>query len=154
MLWNILIVLVLFAGAASPADLTLDSKEAAPGTTVTLAIRLAAQDAALTGLQADFEFAGDVMEVTAAVGPAAAEAEKQLIGKVAGTGRYRLMLIGFNRNRIGDGEVALITIQLNADAAGNYLLRLTGVTGTDADGNPISLRSAPATLRVRPGGGS
>ena len=154
MLWKVFISLIICAGVALPADLTLDSKEAAPGSTVTLAIRLAAQDAPLTGLQADLEFDGDVMEVTAETGVAAVEAEKQLIATTAGAGRYRLMLVGFNRNRIGDGEVAVLTIQLNADAAGSYLLRLTGIVGTDADGNTISLRTVPAMLRVRPGAGS
>lgn len=150
MFQRVLVALILSAGAGWPAALTVDGKDAKPGETVTVAVRLASDGVALTGFQADVNFDGRAMEVTGAAGERAAQSGKQFAGRLLELGRYRMLLIGLNRNRIADGEVVVLTVKVGAAAGGEYTLRLSRLTGTDGDGNPVTLNATAGKLTVRP----
>ena len=89
-----------------------------PGANEASAINVRLKSAeALTGVQFDLEYDAAVLEVKVEVGAAAESAGKVVQTAVLGLARQRVLVIGFNRNTLGSGVVAILHVALKENAA-------------------------------------
>jgi hypothetical protein len=141
MLGRIGLVLICLScgGALLAAGLSLPS--AAPiQKRATLTLSFTGAEAALTGLQCDLEFDPDVLELAAAPGAATTSAGKSLIVSPRGAGKLRLLITGLNRNKLPEGAIASVIVELKAAAwSSTHAIRLLDAVGTTADGNAVPL---------------
>lgn len=161
---------LFFASLANAAVLTVESKDAARGSQVTITVILAtSQGEEVAGTQNDITFNPAIVSVAAAsacvINPAisdrAAGCEedpnsgpcKQLnraLDDVAGMKRFRgLMLSLANTTTIPDGVLYTCTFQVAADAPlGNNPLACSNEGASDPDGGAITTSCVSGNIRV------
>ncbi len=118
---------------------TLTVASGGPGSAADLAITLALEGAAVSGVSFDVEYDAAALSVRAAAGAAATAAAKTLDANEPSPGRLRVIVIGVNRNRIADGVVAALTVTAKTSAAGAFPLKLSNAAATDEDGTAVAL---------------
>jgi uncharacterized repeat protein (TIGR01451 family) len=134
-----LALLLAVAASACAADLTLDTVASGPGQSVNLSVTLRTQGAQMTGLQFDISYDKTSLGISIVAGSAATAAGKQVSLNDLPGGK-RVLIIGFNQNLVGDGDVADLTITVGAGvASGSYPLTLSNSGGTGASGQPVSI---------------
>lgn len=83
--------------------------------------------------------------VSVAAGPAALQANKQIMANSPAPGRYIVVMSGINQNTVDDGEVARVTLERIGDARGSSL-RVTRPTLAAADGSALSVSGGSRSL--------
>jgi len=129
-----------FAKAASLSILP-DPLVGSPGDTLLTSVEYTAQGAQVAALQFDVLYDPSALSLSGAVaGSAATLASKDLFFNTLFPGDTRFIISGLNQSVIGDGSVADLTFQVSFNApAGPYNLSLSGIVGSDANGNAVTI---------------
>ena len=125
--------------------LTLSSAPAVPGGQVSLNISL---DTAYPGKSAGLQWtldspAGDVASFSTVAGPAAASAQKSLY-----CAAKTCLLAGINSNPLGNGVVAIVTLNLSPTATGNLMVQLSNPVEALLDGSGGSITTTNGIVNV------
>ena len=89
------------------------------------------------------------------MGDAAGRAGKSVYLADVAPGQKRFLIVGLNQNSIPDGVLVNLFVNLNSDAPGReYLLEVSSVVATDANGQPIAVMGANGVLTVQGTAGS
>lgn len=132
---------ILLAAGLPAAEISVEHATGAAGRTVDVPVKLQTDRADITALQFDVEYDDSVMMVTAAIGPVGAGAEKSLSASDMGKNRKRFLIFGVNQNKIKDGVIALLLIELKPDAAkGDYTLKPVDGNASNATGQPVLMQ--------------
>jgi hypothetical protein len=148
----VLVNLVMsWTGLAEAASLSIlpDPLVGAPGNTLLTSVVYSAQGAQVAGLQFDILYDQIALSLsTAQAGSAATLATKDLSFNTLSPGDTRSLIFGLNQNVIGDGSVADLTFQVALNApTGPYNLHLSGIVGTDPNGNNVTITNLnPASI--------
>jgi hypothetical protein len=151
--------ILLGLGTASPGhalpaphagSLSVVSPSGAAGTNVDLAVNLSSGAGNVCTLQFDLQYSSALSYVSTATGAAAAAASKSASG-AAISGGARVLVFNLNRNIIGAGAVAIVTVAIAPGTpAGSIPVALTNITASDPDGLAISLSNVNGSVTVLP----
>ena len=146
------IVLAMFAAAGNAAELSIEQGTLAAGKPATINVRLAAGTAAPTGIQFDLEYDAASLEIGVEAGPAAVKAGKSLQSAVIHDGRQRVLVIGFNKNAISDGVVAVLHVSLkgSGEAGKVFPVRLTAPSGTNQRAETVAIAGSDGSVTIEP----
>src|ERR1039458_3975034 len=103
-------VVALLAVAGNAAELTIEQGAIVAGKPAAIGVKLAAAAEAPTGIQFDLEFDATALDVSVEAGPVTGQAGKNLQTAVIQPGHQRVLIVGFNRNSIADGVVAILHV--------------------------------------------
>jgi hypothetical protein len=143
------IALAVFALAANAAELTMEQGTVATGKPAALNVKLAADTEALTGIQFDLEYDAAALDVSVEAGPAAKQASKGLQSARIQAGKLRVLIIGFNRNTIADGVLAVVHVSYKGtDTGKTFPVHITAPWGTDAEAKPIAVSGKDGGVKV------
>lgn len=143
------IALAALAVAANAAELSLEQGTLAPGKPAALNVKLAAGKNEITGIQFDLEYDAAALEVNVEAGPAAKQASKNLQSARLQAGKLRVLIIGFNRNTIADGVLAVVRVSYKeADTGKTFAIHITALAGTDANAQPIAVTGKDGGVKV------
>lgn len=143
------IALAALAAAANAAELTVEQGSLAPGKPTTLNVTLAAGKDAPTGIQFDLEYDTALLDVGVEAGPAAKQASKGLRAARLQTGKQRVLIIGFNRNAIADGVLAILHVSYKGQETGQTLpIHVTASSGTNENAEPFAVTTKDGSVRV------
>ncbi len=132
------LLLLFLAASGLAAELHLDSAPVAVNTSAALSLHLESGESALTGVQFDVEYDASRLEVKLEIGPTAEAAVKVLQSNALQPGKLRVLIYGFNRNRIGDGVVAIARVTLKGTAEDqSYPIRISAPVATSAEGQAV-----------------
>jgi len=152
--WKLLagaFIVVVASAGASGATLGLDeTKVAREEQQVRVPVVLSVGEVeSVAGFQFDLRFEPLSMDfVSAETGASAVAGEKSAHANMIRPGRLRVVVAGFNRNSIAEGEVATLVFAIK-DAGGEAAaLRLSDVVLSDPFGTPVTVRVSPDTLIV------
>ena len=149
---TICIAAVLFASAtaALPARLVMPDQSAAPGASIAIPLQFYAQGAGITALQFDLEFDASAITFSAILGDPARSAFKSLYMVDLAPNQKRVLIVGLNQDRIGDG--ALIdffgSVYQNAPV-GAYTLTLSNLVATDSSGKEVPMTGTNGSVTVQ-----
>jgi hypothetical protein len=143
-------ILLLLAATSYGAELSIDSGTAKSNEAVALSVHLTSAAEALTGLQFDLEYDASALDVSVEAGPSAEKAGKSLQAARTASSGQRVLIIGFNRNNLSDGVVAVlhVSVKENHGAAGDYPIRLTALAGTNARAESVAVTGRQASFKV------
>jgi hypothetical protein len=143
------LALAVLAVAANAAELSLEQGTLAPGKPAALAMKLAVGGDAPTGVQFDLEYDADALDISVEAGPAAKQASKGLQSSRLKPGKLRVLIIGFNRNTISDGVLAIVHISYKgADGGKTFPIHITGSAGTDEKAQAIAVAAKDGSVKV------
>lgn len=143
------IALVTLVVAASAAELSMEKGTLAPGKPATLGLKLAVGAEAPTGFQFDLEYDAAALDVGIEAGPAAKQASKNLQSRRIEPGKLRVLIIGFNRNTISDGVLAVVHVSYNGIEYGKtFPVHITASSGTDAKAQPVPVTAKDGSVTV------
>ena len=150
MLYRVAVMLGVWAVAAGAAQVTLDQASLIPGTPANLNMRLTRGADQPTGLQFDLEYDPNALEIKVEAGPAAGDASKNVQSRVLQPGKTRVLIIGFNRNVIADGVVAVLHVSLKGEAeAGKvFPVHITAPSGTNERAEKVEVTGKDGSLKV------
>ena len=132
--------IILLAGGCSAAELTIDATPAGIGRTAEFEIRFTPDSSALTALQFDVGFNPHLVKLSAAAGPAATGAHKDLATASAGPGKMRFLIAGLNRESISKGVLVRLSVTLlDANKTGDKTLILSNAAGADRDAKRVQI---------------
>ena len=119
-----------------------DPLVASPGNSVRMSVDYKAQGAQVSGLQFDLLYDPSVLSITTATaGSGAIDASKTLGDNLISPGDLRFIISGVNKNVLGDGSVADLTVQVsNSAPAGPYSLFLRNIVASDPNGLPVTIK--------------
>jgi hypothetical protein len=143
------IALAVLAVAANAAEISLEHGTVAPGKSVALAVKMDAGQDAPTGVQFDLEYDATVLDMSVEMGPAAQQASKNLRSAAIQPGKLRVLIIGFNRNTIADGVVALVHVSYKGTETGKtFPVHITAQSGTNANADRVAVTAKDGGVRV------
>jgi hypothetical protein len=146
---RIALALGLFALSISAAELTLEPGSVAPGKPAALALTLNVGSEAPTGFQFDLEYDAAALDLTVEAGAAAKQASKMLQSRQLQPGKLRVLIIGFNRNTLSGGILAVIHVSYKGNETGkSFPVHITASSGTDADAKPVAVTARDGTVKV------
>lgn len=152
MLREAAVALLVCAVAASAAELSMEPGVVAPGKAARLNLNLAAGKDSLTGIQFDLEYDESALDVGLELGPAAKTASKMIQSHKLQPGKLRALIIGFNKNIISDGVLAVLQVSYKGQAGSKTLaIRITGAAGTDGNAQPVSVTAKDGSVKVEIG---
>jgi uncharacterized protein (TIGR03437 family) len=138
---------------ASPApQLSLGISSAGPGTTILLPLSLSASGSAIAALQFDLEYDGSAISIFPTAGDVTRNSWKVLRSRNldGNTGKTRFLIFGLNRDPLPDGVLINVFVTTRGNAAAKtHALRLTGLSCSDPDGNPLPLTGADGAITVQ-----
>jgi hypothetical protein len=141
--------LAALAWAATAADLAIEQGKLTPDKPVSLAVTLSAGSEAPTGFQFDLEFDPAALDLSIEAGPAAKQASKGAQSRTLQPGKLRVLIIGFNRNTISDGVLALIQVTSKGTGAGKtFPVHMTAASGTNADAKAVAVTAKDGSVTV------
>ena len=141
-------VCLVVAGQLSAATLTVAPASSSPGQPASLVVALQNAGAQIAGLQFDLTYDTTALALSASAGPVAVSAGKSAYQAGVSGGR-RVLVAGMNKTPIADGNgVALALTGVVGSAPGAYVVTLTNVVATDANGNAVSIRPDPASANT------
>jgi type VI protein secretion system component Hcp len=156
-IFALIVTLLLGLGAASPGhalpaphagSLSVVSASAAAGSNVDLAVNLSSGAGNVCTLQFDLQFSSALSYVSTATGAAATAASKTASGGSI-SGGSRVLVFNLNRNVIGAGAVAVVTVAIAPGTpAGAIPVTLGNITASDPDGLAISVSNVNGTVTV------
>ena len=143
------IALAVFVWAGNAAELSLEQGSLAPGKPATLSMKLAAGTDVPTGIQFDLEYDAASLDISVEGGPAAKQASKNLQSAKIRDGKLRVLIIGFNRNGIADGVLALIHVSYKGQDGGKTLpIRVTASSGTNEKAQSVAVTAKDGSVTV------
>ena len=149
MIWRAAIALAIAVLPASAAELSLDQATIAAGKPADLHVTLKTGKDLPTGVQFDLEYDATALDLSVEAGPAALQASKNLRTAVQRPGKLRALIIGFNRNTISDGVIAVIHVAYKgAEGGKTFPIHVTAVAGTDADARPVAVTAKDGSVKV------
>lgn len=145
---RIFFLLLALCASGLAAELRLDSAGVDSAKPTTLSLHLNAPDAELTGVQFDVEYDAAKFDVKLEIGPAAEGAAKVLQSNVLRPGKVRVLIFGFNRNKIGDGIVALahISVKDGVQVNESHPILISDTVGTSAEGVAVKVTGVGGNL--------
>lgn len=145
------IVLAMFAVAGAAAELSIEHGTLAAGKPASLGVRLAAGTAAPTGIQFDLEYDA-ALEISVEAGPVAGAAGKSLQSAVIQGGKQRVLVVGFNKNAISDGVVAVLHVSLkgSGEAGKVFPIRITATSGTNQGAETVAITGTDGSVKIEP----
>jgi hypothetical protein len=143
----------LAAGRAHAATLTVSSvADAAPGQALVEAAVLLENAAyeEVSGIETDVEFDPAVLQLkSVSVGAAASDAGKKVSSNILDSGIVRVIVTGLNQDAIGDGDVAVISFSVLADAAaGVFPVTLSDPRLVSPTGAEVSVEAVAGSVTV------
>jgi uncharacterized protein (TIGR03437 family) len=104
----------------------------------------------VSGIQFDLEFDSTALAIAVLPEAAAESAAKSLYFAPLGPGRFRCLLVGFNRNPLFAGNVTGLWVSLTGEspAGQQYTLRLSGWVATNPEGSVVSLKTRNGSVTV------
>ena len=146
------IVLAMFATAGSAAELSIEQGTLAAGKPSSLSVRLAAGSAAPTGIQFDLEYDAASLDIGVEAGPAAREAGKSLQSAMIQAGKQRVLVVGFNKNAISDGVVAVLHVSLKStgEAGKVFPVHITATSGTNQRAETVAIAGNDGSIKIEP----
>ena len=152
MLREALLAVTVFAAAAGGAELSIEPGIVAPGKQTTLNMKLAAGSDAPTGIQFDLEYDESALDIGVELGPAAKQASKTIQSHKLQPGKLRALIIGFNKNIISDGVLAVVRVSYKGQETGKtFAIRITGAAGTNENAQPVNVTARDGSVRVEIG---
>lgn len=149
MLLQTAIALAVFAVAANAAELSIERGTLKPGKPVTLGVKLAALRDAPTGIQFDVEYDAASLDIAIEAGPAAKQAGKSLRSAKVQDGKQRVLIIGFNKNAMSDGVVAILHVSYKGQEAGKtFPIRITATSGTNEKAERVAVTGKGGSVAV------
>jgi hypothetical protein len=150
MLLKTALALAMLAVAANAAELSMEKGTLAPGKPVALSLKLAAGATdALTGIQFDLEYDATSLDVSVEAGPAAKQASKSLRSAQLQAGKLRVLIIGFNRNIISDGVLAIIHVSYKGiDTGKTFPVHIQASSGTNGNAEPVAVTGKDGVVTV------
>jgi hypothetical protein len=143
------IALALLAVAANAAELSLGNGIVAPGKPAALGVTLSSGKDAPTGFQFDLEFDPAALDISVEPGPGAQQASKSLQSAAIRAGKLRVLIIGFNRNTIPDGVLALVHVSYKSgDTGKTFPIHLTASSGTNANAETVAVTVKDGGVRT------
>ena len=133
------VFLSVLAFSAYSAEVTIEQGSLSIGKTAEVPVKLSAAKDALTGLQFDLEYDTSLLDISVQTGPVAQQAGKSVrSAKLAGD-KQRVLIIGFNKNAISDGVVAILQVSYKGQSTGQNLpIRIQAASGTNEKAESIS----------------
>jgi uncharacterized repeat protein (TIGR01451 family) len=151
------LTMVIFLCLASQAwadvnpVLTAGTVSGLPGASVDLSIQFSAGTRGVSALQFDLSLPPGVTYVSATSGAAAAAAGKSVSANPITAAQLRVLVFGLNQTAIPAGELAIIRLQIAANAApGTWPLTLTGVVMADPNGLEVPADQVTGSFTIRP----
>jgi hypothetical protein len=139
----------VLALVANAAELSLEQGTVAPGKPVALGMKLAAGTDVPTGVQFDLEYDAAALDLSVEAGPAAQQAAKNLRSAPIQPGKLRVLIIGFNRNTISDGVLAVVHVSYKGVETGRtFPVRVTASSGTNANAERVAVTAKDGSVRV------
>lgn len=139
------------AGAANDPELTVGSISAAPGANIEIPIMFSVGITGVRTMNFNISLPTNIVYVSIAAGSAATAAGKNVQANVVGTS-LRVLVFGINREVIGSGTLAIVTLKVaSAAAPGAYQLAPSGIVATDVNGANVTVSPKPGTLTVTSG---
>ncbi len=149
MIGRIALALFVLTLSANAAELSIETAGLAPDKSAALAVNLTASGEAPTGFQFDLEYDAAALDLSVEAGGAAKQASKTLQFRELQPGKLRVLIIGFNRNTIADGILALIHVTYKGTESGrSFPLHMTAQSGTDADAKPVAVTGKDGSVTV------
>lgn len=147
--WKTAVVLAFLAMPANASELRLDEGTLSGGKEAALKVTLAAGKDLPTGLQFDLEYDPAALVLSVELGAAAQQASKSLRSAEITHGKLRVLIIGFNRNAISDGVVAVVRVSYKGtEADKTFPVHVTAAAGTDADAKPVVVTAKDGSVKV------
>ena len=144
------LLLLVLAASGLAAELHLDSAPVAANTPAALSLHLEAGESALTGVQFEVEYDASRFDVKLEIGPAAEIAVKVLQSNTLQPGKQRVLIFGFNRNKIGDGVVAIAHVMLKgALDEQSYPIRISAPAATSAEGQAVPITGTGGSVATK-----
>src|SRR5271165_73715 len=141
------IALAVFAVAANAAELTLEQGTVAPGKTVSLGVKVAVGTDAPTGIQFDVEYDAVSLDIAVEAGPAARQASKSLQSAKVQPGKLRVLIIGFNKNVISDGVLAVLKVSFKGQDGGKtFPIGIMAASGTNEKAEPVAVTAKSGSV--------
>jgi hypothetical protein len=138
---------LILSSAVFGAELRVATTPIQPGATGPAVIYLLSQGRSVAGVQFDLEH-DPSLTIMFLPGESAIRAAKELYLAELAPGKKRLLVVGMNREAMPDEAVAVLSIRMQARAAGAYELKLTNAVAVDPDGEPISVPGFVADIAV------
>jgi len=149
MFLRIAIVLAMLAPLANAAELSMEQGTVSAGKPASLGMKLAGAADALTGIQFDLEYDAASLDVTVESGPVAKDASKNLQSARLQPGKIRVLIIGYNRNTISDGVLAIVHVSYKGTETGKaFPVHITASSGTNAKAEAIAVTAKDGSVRV------
>jgi len=151
---NCIIVFLICTIPVAAQTLSVSGGSGAPGSTVALSISLSSSGSTqLAGVQWDLTYPSTVLSPAPgtywARGTAATAAGKQASCNLVKPGDIRCLVTGFNSTSIQDGVLATVTLQISASTTSTSAqVNLTGTSGTDSSGSPITMTGSDASITI------
>ena len=149
MFGRIAVAVVFLARAANAAEIVMEQGTVSPGKPATLSLRLASGTDLPTGVQFDLEYDPAALEINVENGPVSQKAAKSLRSAPIQSGRLRVLIIGFNRNTISDGVLALIHVSYKgAEIGKTFPVHIVASSGTNADAGKVAVAAKDGSVTV------
>lgn len=141
--------LAILAATAQGSELRLASGVLSVGKTALLDVTLAAGKDLPTGIQFDLEYDPAALDLSVDAGPVAQKAAKNVRTGQIRAGKLRVLIIGFNRNTISDGVLAVVHVSYKGtDAGKTFPVHVTAAAGTNADAKPVAVTVQDGGVKV------
>jgi hypothetical protein len=152
LIWIVAASATVLVSSLGAAELSIPTQVAHGGSVVSVSVGYRAQGADVADLEFDLEYDPSALTITAEVGSAAASAGKFLAMNVLSSGHIRFLIVGLNRDVIGDGSVVVLTIQVSANSlVGPHQLDIFKALGADPSGQTIAVETQSGRIvRVGP----
>ncbi len=129
-------------------SLSVGSASSSAGNNIDLDIGLSSGAGNVCTLQFDLQFSNALAYVSTATGAASAAAAKSASGSAI-SGGVRVLVFNLNRNVIGAGSVASVTVAIAAGApAGTIPVAITNITASDPDGLSLPMSGVDGSVTV------
>jgi len=146
---EIVLAMAAMALAANGAELSLEQGVLPADKAASLKMTFTAGKDAASGLQFDLEYDAAALDLTVEGGPAVQQAAKNVRSAQIRPGKLRVLIIGFNRNTIPDGVIAVVHVSLKGgDGSKTFPVHVTAAAGTTANAEAISVTAKDGGVRV------
>ncbi len=138
------------AALALPAQISIPSQTASPGSSLLVPVVLDSKNSAMSGVQFDVQYDNTAITIIATIASAAKDAGKLLYAADLAPNRRRFVIVGLNPNLIPNGILLNLFVDLKANAPpGQLALSLSNTAGTDPYGLFVSVLGVDGIVTVQ-----
>jgi len=138
------------AGLCYPAEVSLASQSAAPGSSNVLPIAFLSQANPASGVQFDLEYDNSALSLGLTPGDALRNAGKKIYSANLASNKIRLLLVGTDQSAIADGTLVNLFVTVSPTAPPSaYSLKFSNVVATSPTGTAIPITSVDGTITVQ-----